>query len=399
VAVLSGSHPGRLASVCMALALTGVAPAASFEIAAEPVSLEAVLRTPTGAERSRLDAEGMDLARRFAPAFSQDTSPENPERDRPLHLDFDGDWDAENNWSHLTPAALRSAPAVYASWILSETHAFLTYTLFYPRDWVASLCVPYVCHDNDLESALVVVERARPSGAAAELVLVETKFHWRYAAARASELARGQAGQPLLAVETEGHGMLPVRPGDSLGDHPLRLVERTAADSARGAERYDLLPLREALWARRAPSSPTARLWTPGEGGFLSYSGARLGPLGYPLGAAMAGREFPGGVRPPWAIGAEGARGDWFLDPAFVTLARHGAWFGERRSSVYVLNTYVDELAVECAGPVCSRARVESEASLLHPGSLLTGLGLLMLRPGRRPRRGSARDRPRLARR
>jgi hypothetical protein len=382
----------HLASVCMALALNGVAPAVSFDLAPEPVPLDAVRRPARPEERSRLDAEGTELTRRFAPVFVQDTSPEHPERDRPLRVDFDGDWDAENNWSHLGPEHARGDAAVYASSILTETHAYLTYTLFYPRDWIPVACFSYVCHDNDLESLLVVVERGgRARGPA--LVLAETKFHARYAAVRQSELLRGEAGQPLVSVESGGHGMLPARSGESLGDHPVRYVERSAGAADPGAEPYDLLPLRESLWAHRAPSEAEASLWTPGEGGFLSYAGARLGLLGRPLGAAMAGREFAGGVRPPWAIGAEGPRGDWFLDPAFVAVSRHGGWFGSEPSLSYVLNTYVDDLARECVGTTCSRARRESEASMLSPGGLLTGLGLLLLRVGRRPRRGSARNR------
>ena len=371
----------------MALGTTGVAPVFSLELASEPVPLAAVQRVVSPEVHSRLDGEGAELARRFAPVLVQDTAPEHPERDRPLRVDFDGDWDAENNWSHLRADDVRREPAVYASWILSETHAYLTYTLFYPRDWIPVVCVPYLCHDNDLESMLVVVERGTASAPTA-LVLVETKFHARFVAVRGGELWRGASGQPFVTVESEGHGMLPARPGDPLGDHPVHFVERSAPAAAPDAQRYDLLPLRQSLWARRAPAAH-ARLWTPGEGGFLSYSGARLGPIGRPLGAAMAGREYAGGVRPPWAIGAEGPRGDWFLDPAFGTLARHGAWFGSAASSVYVLNTYVDDLARECVGPACSQAREESEAAVLSPGGLLAGLGLLLLRVGRRPLGGS----------
>jgi hypothetical protein len=383
---------GQFASVCIALALNGVAPAVSLDLGSEPVPLVEVQRQVSAEGRAELDAEGTELARRFAPVFVQDTSTEHPERDRPLRVDFDGDWDAENNWAHLGPEHGRRDAAVYTSSVLTETHAYLTYTLFYPRDWIPVACVPYVCHDNDLESLLVVVERGGRAKAPA-LVLAESKFHARYAAVRAAELLRGAAGQPLVSVESGGHGMLPVRSGEPLGDHPVRYAERSAAAGVTDAEPYDLLPLRDSLWARRAPSVAEANLWTPGEGGFLSYAGARLGLLGRPLGAAMANSEFAGGVRPPWAIGAEGPRGDWFFDPAFVAVGRHPGWFGGVASTTYVLNPYVDDLARECVGPACSRARTESEASALSPGGLLTGLGLLLLRPGRRLRRGPARGR------
>jgi hypothetical protein len=369
----------------MALALTGVAPIVSLDLAPEPVPFTSVRREPSPEERLRLEEEGAALVRRFAPVLAQDTSPEHPERDRPLRVDFDGDWDAENNWASLTSDQALSEPAVYSSFVLSETHAYLTYTLFFPRDWLSLVCVPYLCHDNDLESMLVVVERG-----VGELVLLETKFHGGYAAARGAELWRGALGQPVVTVETEGHGMLPARADTPLDARLRRFVERSAPDAAPDGQRYELLPLRDSLWARRAPAPYGARLWTPGEGGFLSYAGARLGALGSPLGAAMSGREYAGGVRPPWAIGAEGPRGDWFFDPAFVALSRHRGWFRGRPSMTYVLNSYVDDLARECVGPACSRARAESEASMMSPGGLLTGLGLLLLRAGRRPLRSRA---------
>lgn len=382
----------------MALALTGVAPAVSLDSAPEPIAYDAVPREPSAEARAQLRLEGAALERRFAPVFVQDTSPAHPERDRPLPVDFDRDWDAQNNWSHLRAEDARRAPVVYTSSILTATHAYLTYTLFFPRDWTALPCVPYLCHDNDLESLLVVVSREGPRGPA-DLVLVETKFHVRFAAEPAAELARGEAGRPIVTVESEGHGMLPVRRGQRLGAYDLRYVEQSVSGDGSAVQRYELVSLESSLWARRAPDASGSRLWAPGEAGFLSYSGARLGPLGRALGAAMSGREYAGGVRPPWAIRADGRRGDWFFDPAFVALARYGAWFKHPASSEYVLNTYVDDLARECAGPTCERARDEHEAALVPPGGLLTGLGLLLLRSGRRPPRGSARARALPARR
>jgi hypothetical protein len=398
VAILSALVPrGQLACVCMALAVTGVAPLVSFDVAPEPVPLEAVLRESSPVERARLEREGDELSRRFAPVLVQDTSPEHPERDRPLRVDFDGDWDAENNWSRLRAEHARGDAAVYASFVLTETHAYLTYTLFFPRDWESLACVPYICHDNDLESMLVVVERSA-GGRAPELVLLETKFHARFAAVRRADLLRTPAGQPVVTVQSGGHGMLPARAGDPLDEKSPRYVERSLLPASPGANGYELRSLRESLWSRRSPAAEDAHLWTPGEGGFLSYSGARLGPLGRPLGAAMSGREFAGGVRPPWAIGAQGPRGDWFFDPAFVALSRYGGWFAAAPSSTYVLNGYVDDLARECVGPACAQARQETEAAVLSPGGLLTALGLLLLPAGRRPRRGLARARERPAR-
>jgi hypothetical protein len=332
------------------------------------------------------EVEGVRLARRWAPAFLQHTTSDHPERDRPLRVDIDGDWDATNNWSGLTAAAARSVPAVYFAAILTETHAYLTYTLFYPRDWSQSFCLPYVCHDNDLESALVVVERSEEASPQGErLVLVETKAHHDYIAVAGAEVARGSQGQPLISIESEGHGMRAVRSGDppppSRG--ALLLIEATTprAENPRSSEPYDLVPTRETLWAKRHAGPANERLWTRTESGSFDYSGVRLGQLGYPLGALMAGSEYPGGVRPPWALAAGSARGDWFIDPAFETLARYRDWFARPSPSTrYVWNPYLDDLTRECSGSGCVRPPPVVAAAAPADGGALAVLGFLLLR-------------------
>jgi hypothetical protein len=130
----------------------------------------------------------------------QHTSAEYPERDRPLRVDFDGDWDATNNWRHLTAAMRQQTPSVYYSAILTETHAYLTFSLFYPRDWSWPVCIDYVCHDNDLEVALLVVSRA-PEPAQSALVFVETKAHNSYEAVGGLAVTLDARGRPLIAPE------------------------------------------------------------------------------------------------------------------------------------------------------------------------------------------------------
>ena len=335
-------------------------------------------------------SEAEALIERWAPAFLQQVSDAHPERDRPLRVDFDGDWDATNNWEHLTPQMAGAKPVVYASAILSESHAYLTYTLFYPRDWAWPICVSYVCHDNDLEVALVIVKRgARPEES--ELCMLETKAHRRYVAERASDIERDSAGRPWIEIESEGHGMLPMARGHAPEPGSLRFVYRSpqapvAASEVGRTEAYEIVSLAQTLWKNRAPDATRGRLWSEGESGFLGYAGARQGRLGFLLGASMATNAYAGGVRPPWGLRATaGARGDWFLDPAFVALARHGDWLGGTKavSLEYVYNPYLKDLVGECEGARCPNATAPastSSRSQRAAGGLLLLLGLVSLR-------------------
>lgn len=345
-------------------------------------------------DQTTLEAEGEALARRWAPVFIQHVSTEHPERDRPLRIDFDGNWDATDNWGHLTPAAGTTKPAVYDSVILTSTHAYLTFTLFFPRDWQALLCVPYVCHDNDLEVVLVVVERGDATSAALErLVLVETKAHRSYVARRGRDVARAPDGRPVVEVESEGHGMYAVLAGTIPEGEKRTFMHESAAFAPRlGAgvpvDRYELASLHATLWQRRAPGSERGRLWIEGESGWLSYSGARQGRLGQAMGVSMASHEYAGGVRPPWALKSEGNRGDWFLDPALATLGRYRSWFphGRAIATGYVLNRYLDDLKDECLGRACPPAPIPpSTLARVFPwGGLLLALGLASLWSRRR---------------
>lgn len=330
--------------------------------------------SPARAEtRSELEREASALLERWAPVFAQETSPEHPEWDRPIALNFDGDWNATNNWR--SAGSLRPVPpaVVHGAAILSETHAYLSYTLFYPRDWATPFCVSVVCHDNDLESLLVVTER----GASGRLVLVESKAHHGYPAARAGELTLAGAGRPLFRIESEGHGIYPVtRQGSIRHENVVRLVP--ALEREAGAVPYELVSLRDTLWARRARGQDT--LWHDEKS--FGFRGMRVGRLGAGIGAELAQSEYQGGVRPPWGVKASpGARGDWFLDPAMMTLARHPDAFADGASQNYVFNPFLDDLQAECSGEKCGALPEPPESGPWAWGAVLLGGFVSLQRP------------------
>lgn len=381
------SHKSFATALCLVLGGFACGPSAIF--ARPSVAFASVTH---GAPSPQIDtasvsAEGDALLARFAPVFAQHQSPEHPDRDRPLRVDFDGDWDAKNDWQHLAGGVRHAEAVAYGSVILTATHAFMTYTLFYPRDWVEVVCVPYACHDNDLEVALVVVERAQANAAEA-LVLVETKTHHDYLATPGSDVARTGDGRPLIEVESGGHGLHVVARGNlpEMTTHAF-VPAGTPRDVGTTAESYELLSLYDTLWAKRAPKHAN-ELWTAPQQEWLWYTGARQGRRGRALGALMAGDVYPGGVRPPWALQAAGQRGDWFFDPAFAIAERHGERFARGRApdQGYVLNRYLDDLTRECTGPRCSPgpARPLTLGASPVAFALFLGLSLVSSRRARR---------------
>lgn len=342
---------------------------ASLLIAWSPADARAPQLSPPAATRSSgaihastADNEraATELLEQWTPTFLQHVSREHTNRDVPLRIDFDGDWDATNNWDDLDAQKALSA-AVYASAILTRTHAYLTYTLFYPRDWMSGVCVPYLCHDNDLEVSLVVVERAH-GASPNRLAVVETKAHHVYDAVPGERAARDEAGHPVIEVESEGHGMYPVRAGRPIhgrGDEWVTLVGASHPESKNRDRtlRYDLQSLHDTLWRHRALTATNDGLWARGEGKALYYRGAQQGRMGFVIGTSMANRRYTGGVSPPWALHASaGERGDWFLDPAFVAVRRYpSGWLSASASPslAYELNPFLTDLRDECEYGAC----------------------------------------------
>lgn len=292
------------------------------------------------------------LAKRWAPVYVQHVDDDDGGADRPTRFDFDGNWDATDNWDNQARFGTALPPAAYGAAVLTSSHAYLTYTLFYPRDW-SRICIALVCHDNDLETVQLVVERDADAG---KLVSVRTKAHHSMDDIPAAEVARTGDGRPLLKVESQGHGIAVCRADDPECEPlPGRLVYAPGTVASPPPTRalgqtvhYELLSLRDTLWARRDRAH--SKLWTKGETGPLYYHGVFRGRRGNAMGAAVATSRFDGGVRPPWALaGRTGKRGDWFLDPA--------AEFDE--DVEYVFNPYLADLDRECTGARCTPAPPE----------------------------------------
>lgn len=156
-----------------------------------------------------------DLAYKYAPVIFQSVDESEPALDFVAGVDFDGDMTGNNNWEDALEFKL--LPVIYFAVVSTETHHFITYSIFHPRDWT-TYCTGlfYECHENDMENLQIVVDRASE-----EVVALVTQAHmWSsiYLSGKSSEgdgriiFVNGDGevdsgGRAGVFVESGGHGI------------------------------------------------------------------------------------------------------------------------------------------------------------------------------------------------
>ncbi|HCT81495.1 MAG TPA: hypothetical protein DGT23_33970 [Micromonosporaceae bacterium] len=100
------------------------------------------------------------LAQHWAPVHYQDTDSSDYDADYLSAVDFDGEWDAKNNWEHQDDNLSRMIGTVYYSVVETSTHWHLVYSFYHPRDW-EDFPDPFsqFTHENDMEGVLLVVRK------------------------------------------------------------------------------------------------------------------------------------------------------------------------------------------------------------------------------------------------
>lgn len=188
--------------------------------------------------RSRNAQVDYQIASRFAPIFHQALGPA-PRFDYITNFDFDDDWRGDNNWNNAESGRFPLKAHVYYSVFETKTHYFIHYAAFHPRDYkggekrgallseairlgvgVGGQYDPtgrareaVMAHENDLEGALVVAEKAGPDPANARLTLVETLAHNNYlkyvppGSSMAGDALTVDGVRPHLFIESRGHGI------------------------------------------------------------------------------------------------------------------------------------------------------------------------------------------------
>lgn len=220
---------------------------------------------------------GLEVARRYAPVVYQGLGA-NPEADEFTRVDFDGDWNPDNNWDNMPK--FKKPRVVYWNVIESERHFFITYAFFYPRDY-SPLCFWVHCHENDFEGMRVTIKKP------GTILKVEGLAH---------NFKSEVLNPPLVEVtiEKEGHGI-----------HPYSLRRPDENFRKYTPEDYELRSLDE-LWQKKETALFTGRFTYKGKSYPANFGGKKWILFGH------------GAAKPPWSWEiwrSDIQKGQWFLDP------------------------------------------------------------------------------------
>lgn len=157
-----------------------------------------------------------ELAYRWAPVHYQDTDDTNAKADYITRFDFDGEYNALDNWENFGKPEYSLRGAAYYSVVGTTTHWFIIYAFFHPRDWSDDDDQE---HENDMEGILLIVKKDNNKYGTLQLMITvaHDDFH-SYTADKT--LTRG--GRPMDSIafqqydgmnhpkttqEAKGHGI------------------------------------------------------------------------------------------------------------------------------------------------------------------------------------------------
>jgi Zn-dependent protease with chaperone function len=308
------------------------------------------------------------IAARFAPVFRQALG-SSPRFDYVTRFDFDGDWRGDNNWENAGNESHRLSATIYFNVSETETHYFVHYAAFHPRDYKGGNVrgavlseilregvarhgnydptglsqAAVLAHENDLEGALVVVQKAIGLFGSTQVVFVETLAHNQFLQYRVGSGERDVTAEDehaVIFIEPKGHGIEAYHGGDQLrsaegGFVTYRYTGQAEEPTGAPDEEvgYDLVSLTESLWpaARQQHSgvfggSFDYQDWTVralDAGGNVVTHETTLGLVGSVLNGVVGGRNM---ARPPWGWydqdETDQRQGGWYLTPA-ETVKRH----------------------------------------------------------------------------
>ncbi|MFD3911819.1 hypothetical protein [Streptomyces sp. NPDC058603] len=219
-----------------------------------------------------------DLAYRWAPLHYQDTSSKYYSADYLAPVNYDGDWNTLNNWENLDANTSRLTGTAYYSVVETETHWYITYAFFHPRDW-KDYPLNLFSHENDMEGQLEVVRKDGSEYGALQAVVTLAHDNFYSYTPPGSPFTDGResidgtvimqaydgAAHPTSFQEARGHGAYAWNGADFPGgDGIVFKPSRGAGSVPTGGNdrdaRYGLTDLTasDSLWGRRNNSETYA---------------------------------------------------------------------------------------------------------------------------------------------
>ena len=305
------------------------------------------------------------LAEHYAPFVAQETWFQ-PKSDFLARFDLDGDWRGDNNWDGAEAGS--SQAYVYYAAMETDTHWFLIYNFFHPRDY-SDKCVAGTCHENDNEGAVVTVEK--DGSQYGRLIVMETLAHnnvYSYRADRRikkgvhspdGKIETYEQSHPVVFIEAGGHGVY-----GSTGSHSRYSISRDQFGAGTGvtyvykgvAERplhgndrrvgYELLSIYDHWWVRAQEGQGRQDRTFDAYYAYQPYGGRPRSP--HPeIAGSFLGRKFGSNkAKPFWGWHDRRTRkkkvlatGQWALDPAYAV--SQNLRIPGRFSLDYVFNPYL----------------------------------------------------------
>lgn len=204
-----------------------------------------------------------DIAKEYAPVFYQDldktdgicrNQSKSGSADWIAAVNYDGDWNGSNNWENLVRerAAQNIKATVYYTVNETETHFYVLYSVFHPRDWTD---IPFICgldsHENDMEGVLIC---ARKNGNDfGDVEYASSIFHSDRRNYRANQLLFSRR-RTRMFIEAKGHGMRKYNGSSDEDGTFIKYVFGTRvtqpSDSYPNTSRYSLTTLQN-IWDQR----------------------------------------------------------------------------------------------------------------------------------------------------
>lgn len=279
-----------------------------------------------------------DWAAYYAPVIYQLTSSLNTRADYFTRFDYDGDWVGNNNWENLDFYQL---PAyVYYAYSETETHIFIMYSIYYPRDWMPLPLSIDSEHENDLGYILLCIEKTENPYGKVRCMLTDS-HHWSFPyvmpnsglneihGALRGGIINMEGSHPCIWIESGGHGVCGEEE-DIIFHYEDGVVIYRCNNSAKEPINtkcsYDLLSIDE-LWERRNDKGGAGHTYER----YGVFDGDK-GSCG--LGVRIAQSDA---ASTPW--GKTDCR---FADPARIIRAYFSGWEGKNFSLTYLYNPYLD---------------------------------------------------------